>query len=310
MYSTDRQIGRNIKAIRNANGMNIIDFASYIKTEDKEEGISDSLLEKIENGRRHATDEIIRSIARHTGFSFSEIKYGDLSYLKKDERVLPEKIHFLEFFHEKEDIESYIECLRHFLQIAEEKEAMQSEDFQKGMKILKEKIQPLCFTIEECLNAIDSFEKSISDGVDGTASINILSCSLYLYLKMIGESLDEEKISVQSDSNVGCDIDLFSQIQDEMKGSSYELIRRQFIQEYDSLFTRHMRRLALDKENSDFAYYFLFIRYELGLFDEKDIQMNNEEMKIFSASFFDSLYKMENKYALLLHDYLESLKSI
>ena len=29
MNDNDKQIGRNIKAIRNANGMNTLDFASY-----------------------------------------------------------------------------------------------------------------------------------------------------------------------------------------------------------------------------------------------------------------------------------------
>lgn len=153
-----------------------------IKTEGKEEGISNSLLEKIENGKRHATDEIIESIesiesiAKSTGFSFSDIKYGDLTYLKKNEKVFVDTFSIAEIFLGKENLDSWIDTYQHFLQIVEEKEAMQSENFRNGMKIVKEKIQPLHFTNEEIRQTIDFFEKSILDGIDGSASINILSC--------------------------------------------------------------------------------------------------------------------------------------
>ncbi len=310
MNYDDKQIGRNIKAIRNANGMSTIDFASYIKLEDKEEGISNSLLEKIENGKRHASDEIIDSIARHTGFSFSEIKYGDLTHLKKNERVFSDSIHFFDFLLDKENLASWKECFQHFFPVAHSEEAMKSENFQKGMKILKEKIESLNFTIEECLEAISSFEKSISDGVDALASINILSCSGYLYLKMSSESISDDLISEISNEKIRCDAEFFSPIRDMVNDSPYEQKRKEFIKEYDSLLERHMRRLAADKEYSDYAYYFLYIRYELGLFDEKTIRIDISQMKRFSEAFFDSLWKIGNRYAVILHDYLEEQKNI
>ncbi len=308
MNYNDKQIGRNIKAIRNANGMNTLDFASYIKTEGKEEGISNSLLEKIENGKRHATDEIIESIAKYTGFSFSEIKYGDLTYLEKNEKVFDDTFSVAEIFLDKENLDDWIDTYQHFLQIVEEKEAMQSENFRNGMKIVKEKIQPLHFTNEEIRQAIDFFEKSILDGVDGCASINILSCSLYLYLNTLGESVIEDSTSERWNFKVRCDADFFYQIRGEYEDTTYDKMRMQFIREYDSLFIRHMIRLATDREHSDFAYYFLYLRYQLGLLDEKENRMDLTEMKRFSESFLDALYKMKNKYAIHLHDFMESMK--
>ena len=91
MEYNDKQIGRNIKAIRNANKKSYLDFADAI-------GISDSLLEKIENGTRHATDEIIQLISKSTGFSFNEIKYKDLSYLEKGELYFDEECSILYIF--------------------------------------------------------------------------------------------------------------------------------------------------------------------------------------------------------------------
>lgn len=67
MIRDDKKIGRNIKAIRNANKKSYIDFAEDI-------GISQSYLEKIENGSRSAMDHVIENISKNTGFSFQEIK--------------------------------------------------------------------------------------------------------------------------------------------------------------------------------------------------------------------------------------------
>ena len=67
MNSDDKRIGRNIKAIRNANNKNYLEFAEMI-------GISDSALQKIENGSRHPTDEIIMIISKMTNYAFNDIK--------------------------------------------------------------------------------------------------------------------------------------------------------------------------------------------------------------------------------------------
>lgn len=72
MEYSDKKIGRNIKAIRNANKMNYYDFATSI-------GISESLLQKIEHGSKPASDKTIQLISDYTGISLSKIKYGDLS---------------------------------------------------------------------------------------------------------------------------------------------------------------------------------------------------------------------------------------
>ena len=66
MDCNDKQIGRNIKAIRNANKKDYYEFATAIN-------ISEDLLKKIESGGRHATDQTIQKISEITGISFSSI---------------------------------------------------------------------------------------------------------------------------------------------------------------------------------------------------------------------------------------------
>ncbi len=107
---------------------------------------------------------------------------------------------------------------------------------------------------------------------------------------------------------IRCDADFFYQIRGEYEETTYDKIRTQFIHEYDPLFIRHMTRLATDSAHSDFADYFLYLGYQPGLFDEKEATMNPTEMKRFSESFLDALYKMKNRYAVHLHDFMENMK--
>ena len=87
MECNDKQIGRNIKALRNANNINLLDFAVEMQ-------MSDSMLGKIETGERHATDKTIQIISEKTGFSFSDIKYSDISYLEKGELCFEDDLSF------------------------------------------------------------------------------------------------------------------------------------------------------------------------------------------------------------------------
>ena len=66
-----------------------------------------------------------------------------------------------------------------------------------------------------------------------------------------------------------------------------------------------MRKLVASTENSDYAYYFLCLRYWLGIMDEEITLIDENQMRVFGESMFDSLWKMGNKYAKTLHDYLE-----
>lgn len=84
-------------------------------------------------------------------------------------------------------------------------------------------------------------------------------------------------------------------------------MKKSYLAKYNGFLTKYMRKLVESKEHSDYAYYFLCLRYWLGIMDERITMLDDNQMKVFGESMFDSLWKMGNKYAKALHDYLESL---
>lgn len=298
MEYNDKQIGRNIKAIRNANKKNHLDFAAAI-------GISDSLLEKIENGTRHATDEIIYLISKNTGFSFNEIKYQDLSFLEKGGLHFEEDLPLGDFVKTSELDTFFADVMMLQFPIVENKKSIENTDFSAGIQIAHEKIQSWKFSSKECLSAINHFicaskEQACSD----LSAINILSCFGYLYSATVLLSISEDKAQSLLKMRITSLSDYFESVQTSINPSKMLDNKRIYLEKYNGYLTTYMRKLVESKENSDYAYYFLCLRYWLGIMDKKITLIDDDQMKVFGESMFDSLWKMGNKYAKALHDYL------
>ena len=88
-----------------------------------------------------------------------------------------------------------------------------------------------------------------------------------------------------------------------VQGPHGELLIYLNSKKYNGFLTTYMRKLVESTENSDYAYYFLCLRYLLGIMDEKITLIDEHQMRVFGESLFDSLWKMGNKYAKALHDY-------
>lgn len=144
MVYNDKQIGKNIKAIRNANKKSLLDFAGDI-------GISDSLLGKIETGSRHATDEMIHLISNSTGFSYNDIKYKDLTSLEKGYLYFEEEIKFLESEEMEEFSSLILDQLKIMFPIAKDEKCLTNKDFSNGISIAYEKIISLNCSSTDCI---------------------------------------------------------------------------------------------------------------------------------------------------------------
>ncbi len=293
----DKQIGRNIKAIRNANGMNTLDFATRL-------GITDSTLEKIEHGTRHATDLTIQNISRYSGFSFSDIKFGDLTYLKKGELKWDDSFSYSEIC-DDEMARWNIEIFKIEFPIIETDEAMKSDSFKKGIEIVKEKIQALSFENSECIQAINLFLNSRRlEGVDEVSCVNVLSCFAYLYLKMVLISIDESGADKLMKSKMKSMTDFYYSVNNNINEALKNKNKQIFLEHYNSILTNQMNAVTKNSKYSDFSYYYLWLRYSLGMLDDEIVRLNENQMKVFSESMFDCLWKMGNKYALAFHDYI------
>ena len=300
MEYNDKQIGRNIKAIRNANKKNYLQFAEAI-------GISDSLLEKIENGTRHATDQIIQLVAEKTGFSFSEIKYKDLSHLEKGEMYFEENLSVGDFT-TIIDLDSYFwDIIKLQFPIVEDEKSLEDSEFNAGIQIAYEKIQSGVFSSQDCIDAINHFIRAgKSQSCADLSAINILSCFGYLYWIAVLSFVSESEMHSLSKKKITSVSDYFVEVKNSIKPSKISDNKRDYLEKYNGFLTTYMRKLVESKQNSDYAYYFLCLRYLLGIMDEKITLIDEHQMRMFGESLFDSLWKMGNKYAKALHDYSDN----
>ena len=296
MEYNDKQIGRNIKAIRNANKKNYLEFADAI-------GISDSLLEKIENGTRHATDEIIQLVAEKTGFSFSEIKYKDLSHLQKGEMYFEEDLSVGDLT--ISDLDSYfLDIIKLQFPIIEDEKALEDSEFNAGIQIAYKKIHSGVFSSQDCIDAINHFIRAgKNQSCADISAINILSCFGYLYWVSVLSCISECEMQSLSKKKITSISDYFVEVKNSIKSSKISDNKRAYLEKYNGFLTTYMRKLVESKQNSDYAYYFLCLRYLLGIMDEKITLIDEHQMRVFGESLFDSLWKMGNKYAKALHDY-------
>lgn len=295
MECNDKLIGKNIKSIRNANRKSIYDFANDI-------GISDSLLGKLENGSRHATDEIIQLISEKTGFSFNMIKYKNLTSLEKGEMCFDEGISLYEIEEDFEFSSIFYDIFKLMFPIAVNEEHLANENFRSGISIVHDKIQVLNCSTADCIKAINYFinASSVKELSDFSA-INILSCFGYLYILSINVySIDSDTLLKEKASSIS---DICTFIQSSIDKNKTLMKKKRFIENYNGLLTKYMRKLVESGKNSDFAYYYLYIRYSLGMMDETITLIDENQMKIFSETLFDSMWKMGNKYAKALHEY-------
>lgn len=300
MDRTDKQIGRNIKAIRNANKKSSLDFAADIC-------ISESLLEKIEYGTRHATDDIIQRISKNTGFSFNEIKHKDLSYLEKGELCIDDDLSLVGFIEINELDNVFIDAMKIQFPIVEDEKTFEDAEFNKGIQIVQKNIQPGGFSSKKFISAINCFvhaekKQTCSD----LSAINILSCFGYLYVTAILSSISEDRFQYLSKEKINSYWDYLNIVNASINQSKMQNNKREYLEKYNGHLTTYMRKLVKSKENSDYAYYFLCLRYCLGIMDERITMIDENQMRVFGESMFDSLCKMGNKYAKTLHDYLDN----
>lgn len=302
MEYNDKKIGRNIKAIRNSNKKSYIDFANEI-------GISDSLLEKIENGKRHATDEIIQIISRKTGFTFNDIKYKDLTPLEKGELYFNEDISLNDFIIESEFVTHLSEIFKLYFPIITTDFTLSNKEFFDGFSIANEKIRSFNCSSHDCINAINHFIRaSKTESCADYSAINILSCFGYLYVVMLYTDTFTLKKGCKTTLNkkVSSLFDFFSTIQNEINPNEILKRKRLYLEKYNKFLTEYMRKLVESEKNADFAYFYLCIRYWLGIMDDGITLIDENQTKVFGESMFDSLWKMGNKYATSLHDYMEA----
>ena len=296
MENDDKRTGRNIRAIRNANQIKLGDFAQSLN-------ISESLLAKIENGIRPASDDLLYRIANYAGVSYSQIKYGDLSRLEKGELYM-EAVPFVQFT----DIvfEEIRERFTVIFPIAADEKSMSIEDFQNGVSFAHEKIQRFQFTEKECLSAINSFIRaSANEACADFSHINMLSCFAYLYVYKYRAVCMNKKIEKAAGEKLSSQWEYLRTINSNMDMKLAAKKKKEFLDKHGKNLSAAMYQLTQSRDNADYAYYYLALRYLFGMMDESITLFGEEQMALFGESMLDSLWKMGNKYAKAWHELQE-----
>ena len=236
--------------------------------------------------------------------SFNEIKYKDLSYLEKGELYFEDDLSIADFTEICELEALFIDALKIQFPIVEDKKAIEDAEFRAGIQIVHEKIQSGDFSPKECIKAINHFIRAgKKQECADLSAINTLSCFGYLYIDTILSSVSEEKMKSLPMEKINSLSDYFRVINNSISQDKMKNRKQCFLKKYNVYLTTYMRKLVESKENSDFAYYFLCLRYLLGIMDESITLIDEDQMRVFGESMLDSLWKMGNKYAKALQDY-------
>lgn len=288
----------NIKAIRDYNKLTNQELADDLF-------LTKPNLEKYLSGERTILEEDIESIAKFGGFSVEALKYDDLTkVLKGDTGVLEEETSYLELS------EYYIEYLNEYFQkcfpMIYDK-SMDSTNFEKGIEIYKNNIKNIFlndnFDIKVILEALNYFIKAWKDGVV-EAAVNALSCYGYYWALICGYSLNN---NFNTNVKINSVWEFFHHSSGSVNQNKLDENRKIFLEGNNSNLTFFMNRVR-ESKFSDYAYYFLAIRYLTGMLDSEITKLSISEERKFGVSLLDCLSKMGNKYAKEFCDYINDLE--
>lgn len=280
-----KRIGKNIQYIRKYNGKSVADFAWDI-------GVSESTLTKVECGMKTLSDDVLQRICKISGIPVNGLMYGDLSYLKKNEAKADKKISMVDFF-DYMNLKNYQTITLSMFPILNDDNNL--DNFRCGIDLAKSLIAGLQFDEDKILKAIDYFKKAYSEGIE-IAAINILS--LYGCLSFcIQEDKDTKQLEVEIENTKIQSLWDYISFSNDKIINNFKESKKKFVELYSDDLDYYASELCKSKSNSDFAYYFLCIRYIFGLFYEDEIMMSLEDAQSFGYSLLLQLAIMENKYA-------------
>ena len=201
----------------------------------------------------------------------------------------------------------FIDVMKIQFPIVEDEKSLEDTEFSTGVWIAHEKIQSGVFSSKECITAINHFIRAEKKQLCADLSaINILSCFGYLYYATVLLSISEGEMQPLLNKKITSFSDCFGIVKTSINQSKILNRKRGYLEKYNGYLTTYMQKLVKSTENSDYAYYFLCLRYWLGIMDEQITLLDEHQMNVFGESMFDSLWKMGNKYAKALHKYLDN----
>lgn len=291
-----KRIGKNIQFIRKANHISVDEFASLIF-------FGKDKIQHIENGsyKKEDWDDIIKAVSEISGYSFNQIKFDDLSKLKKDSLYFGDKVKATEFFEVLETDNYLKELFSYMLPIIIDERSKNSKYFIDGLNQLKIALSPNGIETD-IVDTISLFLDSYLKDNIISACVNVLSCLGYLYMCSLTDEINESTIErIEANNYLG----IASQIKLNVKNEFLSKKKKEFFSKYNNLINECSNALNKYDEYKDYLFFYISIRYQFGMFDNDEVRMNDDEMNRFGEALFDNLFNLGNKYAIALRNYIE-----
>ena len=292
-----KRIGENIKAIRKANGLSKGDFASLMF-------VSESKLDHIESGDYKADnwDEAIMSVARFSGFSFTQIKEEDLTKeISKNDLNFDENISLSEIVETPGFVESILEIIDKIFPFESNEEALKSKHFNEGMAIVK-KLPYASYAECEIDKAIECFNMAYKEDKIEAAIVNILSCLGLYFLFRVRMNPDSSNFDTMGNISSDNWASIQSEISEKLQKDNPAERKKAFLSKYGKQMDDCITALRSSKEYQDYLYYFIMNQYVNGMLDENEVKMDTEEMFSFGINLLKNLIAIKNKYALAMQE--------
>lgn len=305
-----KRIGKNVKHIRKANGLNTDEFATLLQ-------ISQPQLEHIENGSYRISDDTLLRLSKISGFSSNDIKYQDLSFMEKNSLNFGENVNFSIAVDESGILDMYIEIFRKYFPFIKDETFLSSSNYSSGLKIADGKLSKLVFNEEDAVSAIAFFEQAFYEDGTEASCVNILSCIGYYYIAFVNNPLAEQNPedlkkldSIESDHYASMLSGLEDVINLEKNRKKVEERRQVFFKKYREQMLLYMRILNDSGKYKDFLFFFIAIRYSIKMFSSDETKMTELEMSLFGESLMKCLVDVGNVYAVDLQNYIDEIKNI
>lgn len=290
-------IGKNIMAIKEANGMTNEEFSDFL-----EGRISANKLSKATSGLVQFTDSELFWLSLYTGIDEEDIANQDSKAfieahnLYKNSMTFQNKKSIEQMASNNEMSAAFLARLEVFnvsFPIVSDKKALEEKNFKKAMSLIgkidffeKEKLDEII-----CLFKNSAQEKGIE-----AAYANILSLlGVYYTLQSLGMSKYELLDLLQKKPS--SELDITKLIRESSKPDLARKQKEKFFEEYGELFDLCFDELFESKKYKDFADYFWYVKYSYQIINPKEFQLTTEEICLIAEHLLLFLALKGNKYA-------------
>ena len=285
------RIGKNIKAIKDANGMTWEEFADFVK-------VSLSTLTKLKGGSIPFSDDDLSKVALKTGISEKEIKeidpelFAEKHGFYKNSKVISDNVSIYKMLI-SDFTPSFMEAMFPF---ETDKKSLSTKSFSDAIKMS-------CQTDDDLLEAIKLFHKSLDEGATPAACVNILSC-LFLYFLFFtnGYKTGDDCMEVLNKS-AKSRMMVSKILKDSSNKDLAKKRKKLFFETYSGLIEECFEKTTKSRRYREYAQFNYAIRDVYGMLDY-ETETSDEEVAIKFLSEFSLLYQTRNKYAIRFIDSL------